>query len=129
MRFRPLIDSDVPVLREMFERSGLKYTFPDLRGPKMEAVIVVADEEDKPVAAAAAERIVQAYLLMKEDEHPAAKLHYVKMLHEGLATELKNKGYTCLEAFLPPHMEKSFGRRLMRSFGWCRSWPCFSRNF
>jgi hypothetical protein len=129
MRFRPLIDSDVPVLREMFERSGFEYTLPDLRGPLMESVIVVADENDQPVAAAAAERIVQLFLFIKEDEHPAAKLHWIKMLHEGLATELRTKGYHSCDAFLPPQVEKSFGRRLMRNFGWVRNWNSFARHF
>ena len=129
MRFRPLIDSDVPALREMHERSGFAYKFPDLTGPMMEAVVVVADEDNRPVAAAIAERLVQVSLLLKGDEHPAAKLHWLKILHTGLATELKKRGYTSVEAFLPPQIENSFGRRLMRTFGWCKNWNSFSRNF
>jgi hypothetical protein len=124
-----MIESDIPVLRAMFERSGFDYTLPDFNGPLMEAVLVVADEADRPVAAAAAERIVQLFLFIKEDEHPAAKLHWIKMLHEGLATELKAKGYHSCDAFLPPQVEKSFGRRLMRNFGWVRNWSSFARHF
>jgi hypothetical protein len=127
MTIRPIQPSDIPTIRGMYELSGLKYTFPDLLGPKMESVMVI-ESDGVVVAACAAERITQLYLWM-EDDHPAAKMHYVKVLHEAMATELKSKGYNSVEAYLPPELEKSFGRRLMRNFGWVKSWPCFSRNF
>jgi len=124
-----MVPSDIPSLRQMHELSGYAYTFPDLRGPLMESVLVAVDESDIPVAAIAAERIVQAYLLMDEGLHPAAKLRVIRGFHEQLATDLRTKGYTCLEAFLPPPIAETFGRRLMRTFGWVRNWPSFARNF
>jgi hypothetical protein len=129
MKMRNLVESDIPVLREMHRKGGLAYDFPDLRGSKTEAVVVVADENNEPVAAAVAERLIQVSLLLKEDEHPAAKLHWVKLLHEGLASELSSKGYHEANCFIPPQLEKSFGRRLMRTFQWVRNWPSFARHF
>jgi hypothetical protein len=128
MIVRPVKISDLPTLRNMHAMSGLDYKFPDITGPMMESVLVI-ESDGVPVAACAAERITQLYLWMEEVDHPAAKLHYVKILHEALATELRKKGYTCTEAYIPPQLEKSFGRRLMRNFGWVKSWPCFTRHF
>jgi len=126
---RALQPSDIPTLRNLYEMSGLPYTFPDLRGPLMESVLVVADDNDVPVAACAAERIIQLYLLIDDSLHPAAKLRYIKQLHTHLSVVLKSKGYQEANCFVPPEMEKSFGRRLMRTFSWVRNWPSFARSF
>ncbi len=129
MTTRPLKPSDIPSVRQMYELSGFAYSFPDLRGPLMESVLVAVDENDVPVAAIAAERIVQAYLLMDEGLHPAAKLRIIRQFHEQLAVDLRAKHYRCLEAFLPPEIADSFGKRLMRTFNWVKAWPCYSRVF
>ncbi len=129
MTIRPFQPSDIPSLRQMYEHSGYPYTFPDLRGPLMECVLVAVADNDVPIAAIAAERIVQAYLLMDLDLHPATKMRIIRSFHAQLAIELRKRNYGCLEAFLPPAIAESFGRRLMKSFGWIQSWPCFSRNF
>jgi hypothetical protein len=129
MNIRPLEPSDIPTLRQMYEYSGFAYEFPDLRGPLMESVMVVVDEDDIPVAACAAERLVQLYLLMDDTQHPAAKMRFIKGLHEAMAKALRCKGYKSVEAFLPPQVERSFGRRLIRMFGWCRNWNSLSRSF
>ncbi len=113
----------------MHELSGYAYEFPDLRGPLMESVLVAVDENDIPVAAIAAERILQAYLLMSDDLHPAAKMRVIRAFHQELAVELRAKHYKNLEAFLPPQIADSFGKRLMRSFGWRPNWISFSRSF
>ncbi len=126
---RPLQPSDIPSLRQMYELGGLPYTLPDLQGPLMESVLVVTDDNDAPVAACAAERIIQLYLLFDETLHPAAKMRYIKDLHTHLEVVLKSRGYQEANCFVPPKLEKSFGRRLMRSFNWVRNWPSFARSF
>jgi hypothetical protein len=129
MNIRPLQPSDIPTLRQMYEYSGFAYEFPDLRGPLMESVMVAVDENDVPVAAIAAERILQAYLLMDLGLHPATKLRIIRSFHEELAIQLRTRGYHSLEAFLPPPIAESFGRRLMRSFGWVKAWPSYCKTF
>lgn len=126
---RPLKPSDIPTLRQMHELSGYQYAFPDLQGPMMESVLVATEDNDVPIAAIAAERIVQAYLLMDDSMHPAARMRIIRQFHESLAMELRKKGYHSLEAFLPPPIAETFGRRLMRTFGWVRNWPSFARSF
>ena len=126
---RPLQPSDIPSLRQMHELSGFPYTFPDLRGPLMESVLVAVDENDIPLGAIAAKRIVESYLWLDESMHPAAKMRIIRHFHEQLAIQLRAKHYHSLEAFLPPPIAESFGKRLMRSFGWVKAWPSFSRSF
>src|SRR5579859_3938883 len=129
MTIRPYKKSDELPLFAMFKRSGFAYEWPNLRGPRMECVLVAVDEQDRPIGAFAAERIVQSYLLLDDSLHPAAKLRMIRQFHEEGAIQLKARGYRSLEAFLPPPIAESFGRRLIRSFGWCRAWPSFSRSF
>ncbi len=128
MTVRPLHFSDIPKIREMFDKSGLEYQFPDLLTSKMEAVLVVVDDQDRPLMACAAERILQLYL-WSADFAPAAKLHGIRLLHEAMAQELRRKGYNSVEAFIPPTMVKSFTRRLERMFQWTRNWPSWSKGF
>lgn len=127
MQVRDLQPGDIPILREMHAKSGLQYDFPNLQGPHMEAVKVVVDEHGRPKAAAAAERILQAYLFCDEFEHPAAKLAAIRLLHMELAPALRAKGYSALEAFIPPILAR-FTRRL-KTWGWFENWPSFCIKF
>lgn len=129
MTTRCLRDTDIPILRKMYDSSGLRYEFPDLRGPLMEQVVVVVDEMDEPLAAGATERILQTYVFLDMSMHPAAKLRAIKKLHEVFAPLLRAKGYRETNCFVPPEMEKNFGRRLIRTFQWVRNWPSFARHF
>lgn len=125
MRIRPLRGSDIPILERMHADSGFAYTMPDQR--LIEAAFVVADENDEPVQVAIAERTVQLYLLGKSGGHPMAKMRGIQQLHEALREKLKPLGYKFADAWLPPQIERSFGKRLIRSFGWLRNtWISYS---
>ncbi len=125
MRVRPFQLGDTPTLRNMAEASGFPYIDPT--SDKIEALMVVVDEFDVPVAACAAERIVQLYLWC-EDQHPAAKMRALRMLHQEMAPALKAKGYDECNGFFPPQLAASFGRRLERSFGWVRNWTSWCKQ-
>lgn len=128
MRTRILRSDDIPILREFYTESEFAYNFPDLE--KLEAVVVVVDENDRPLMAAAAERLIQLYLFCPQDGHPAAKLHGIRLLHQAMVVKLREKGYNSAEAFLPPSIALRFGRRLERSFGWWRNaWTSWTVNF
>ena len=89
---------------------------------------MVEDGAGNLIAACAAERIVQLYLFRGE-AGPAETLGAIRMLHGALAEELRQKGYREANCFLPPQVEKSFGRRLTRMFGWVRNWASFCIHF
>lgn len=126
MTVRELQDSDIPTLNAMAEASGFPYIVP--RGTLVERVLVVADENDQPLAAVAAERILQLYLWLGEMP-PHAKLRVIRLLHEAMAPELKANGYTEVQAFLPPAVSGKFGRRLERTFGWMKNWQSWYLKF
>ena len=127
MNTRPITAEDVPAVENLISASNLPY--PSLSSPLIECVQVVTDDSGKIIAAFIAERLVQGYLLMTE-MHPHAKLHAIRMLHDGTPVALRSKGYASLECFLPPSFALQFGRRLERSFGWVRNqWPNWTKTF
>lgn len=128
MRVRRLKESDMPVLQRMQEKNG--YPYPDLNGHLLEAVLVVVDEDDNPLMAAAAHRLVEIYLWCGEFEKPHAQLHAVRLLHETMAEVLRQKHYSSAEAFLPPALAEKFGKRLEKTFGWVRNtFLCWTKTF
>ena len=129
MRVRPLQQSDIPIIKTMYENAGLLYDLPEIDGPRMEAVLVVENEHDgSPLMVCGAERIVQVYL-WTQDFEPAAKLYAIHLLHEALPPLLLEKGYVEVDAFIPPEIEKSFGRRLLNNFGWTMNqWKSYNKR-
>lgn len=113
----------------MFEAQGFDYTFPNLQSPLIEAVLVWADEDDKPLMAIAAERITQLYLWKAEGIHPAAAMRAIAVFDAEMSAALRAKGYNSTDIFIPPTLFKSFSRRLMRSFGWVKAWPGLTKRF
>ncbi len=128
MTIRPMIAADMPKLMEMHANCGFEYEFPNLTGPLMESVIVVCDENNEPLMAAAAERMVQLYLFTPKHP-PALMLRGVRLLHQGMCESLQNSSYTGANAFLPPQIDARFGRWLVRRFGWFRSWKAWGVKF
>lgn len=126
MTVRAFRESDRPALLAM--QRGFPY--PDLEhSSQLESLRVVVDDEDRPVMAAAAQRLVEVYLWCGSFRRPFAKLHALRLLHEDMACRLKELGYTQAEAFLPPGIAQRFARRLERTFGWTRNWPSWNRGF
>lgn len=133
MTVRPLHESDIPALKRMAEASGYPYPQLSEKSGQLECVYVIANEDDQPVMACAAERICQLFLYVPTSKdsleaHPAAKLHALRLLHDAMAADLRAKGYTEANAFIPPSIAGKFGRRLMRSFGWVKNWPSWCKH-
>jgi hypothetical protein len=117
LRVRPLEPADIPILQEMAARSG--YPYPNLTGPQIEEVCVVVDDGNV-LMACAAKRIVELYLYVGEAS-PIVKKRCLRLLHREMATRLRNLLYTQANAAIPEPLSRSFGRRLVRSFGWAKS--------
>ena len=127
MTTRQLRDSDITTLRELAVASGFPY--PDLTGP-LEAVVVLADDEDQPVMAVAAKRLVELYLWCGKGMTPHQNIAALRLLHDAMADELKTKEYDGIgvEAFLPPSVAGKFGKRLEKTFQWTRNWPSWHKQ-
>lgn len=125
MRVRDFKPSDQGALYAMAEKSGFPY--PHLDDGRLEAVCVVADEDDNPIMAVGAKRLVEMYFWCQRLE-PFETLAALRLLHEQMGDKLKAKGYDSVEAFLPPSISEKFGRRLQKSFGWVRNWTSWNRR-
>jgi len=122
---RPYRTSDASALKFMAIQSGFPY--PDLDSPMIESCLVVEDENGEPIAAIAAQRLVELYLFKHQGLRPALFMSILRQMHEAMAKELRSRGYRTAEAFLPPGICERFGRRLERSFGWVKNWPSYGR--
>lgn len=130
MQVRELRKSDIPMLLAMHKRSGYAYEFPPITSPMFEVCLVVVDDEDEVIAACLSERIAQLYLICGRFSRPSSGQAAIRMLHETMQPKLAELGYRAVDAYLPPDIDRSFGRRLMRSFGWVRNeWRSYSKHF
>lgn len=128
MIIRMLKSSDIPRLKEIYTKMGIPLEFPDLQ--EFLPIPVVVNENNEVVAAVGCMPAVEIYLFLDKDwETPGMRLEAFRALHEWVRRDLFSRGIKEAHAFVPPDLEKPFGKRLLRSFGWIRShWPCFSRR-
>lgn len=116
MLIRPVESADAPRLRELFEQQGFEYDLPSLR--QMVAAQALEDQ-GTVVQAVLARPTVELYFLV--DEHwrnPAWRLDALRKIHESMRRDLHGKGFEDAHVFLPPQKARSFGKRLMKDFGW-----------
>ena len=130
MKIRPIKESDVEYLRRWHAGSGFEYPFPDISSPEFVACYVVADDDDKPIQAYLAKETIEMYALFDPQwQTPRRRIDAMVEAHEAVRLRLKELGYKDVNCWIPPQIEKSFGRRLSRIFGWVRSqWASYSRK-
>ena len=92
---RKLRASDIPILQSFAQ--GFEY--PDPLDPMIEAIVVVADENDKPVAWFIGKRICEVYGAVDPSLPTPAKMQALRIGH-GCLGMLKARGYTHVEAMI-----------------------------
>lgn len=126
MKTRAVTVADHGSLRQIYERSGLPFKFPDLESPLIEAAEVVIDEHGEVMLGAVAERTLEIYLFSPAGQfHPVVKMEGIRLLHGAIRDKIASKGYSEGFSFIPPAIEKSYGRHLRRWFGWERTYPAY----
>lgn len=129
MIIRYLKESDIPRLKRLYKKMGVPLPFPNLNEflPNMP---VIVDEKNRVVMAVGMVPSVEVWLFMDKDwETPGMRMEAFKVIHEWIRKDLKAKGFIQAHAFLPPSLEKQFGRRLTKTFKWVKEfWPCFCRR-
>lgn len=127
MKTRPMESRDIPAIEAIHALAGYKFPLPDLQGEMIEGIEVVVDDSDAVIMAAAAKRGVEIYLFCPPGGpiHPAVKMEGVRMLHESMRNTIVARGYTEAYACVPPEIERSWGRKLRRFFGWSRAWSSY----
>ena len=125
---RDLRASDVPILREIYSRTGYGFDFPDLsymfhkhgrkKGQlqKKRAALVIV-EEGQVVGMVAAQLEAQLFGIFDPSwGTPGERMRTFADLHRPIAEKLKKSGVQEAYVALDPKFP-AFGRRLM-SFGW-----------
>ena len=128
MIVRMLRESDVPRLKRIYKKMGIPLPFPNLK--EFFPMPVIVDEQNRVVMGVGMIPTVEVWLFVdKKWETPGMRQEAFRVLHERVRKDLRSRGIVQAHAFLPPDMEKQFGRRLTKLFGWIKeSWPCFFRR-
>lgn len=125
MNVRRLMAEDLPILRDMYDRTGFhQKPFPDM--DDVEEVRVVEDESGPMIAAYA--RLVPEVTLISVPNgitHPLVKFQGIALLHNELREALSGKGFREAIASTPPFLKCNWARHLQRHFGWQESWPTY----
>ena len=129
MEIRPYLQADRPRIEQLHAQQGFAFEFPNLEDPLFH-VRLVCERDGKIVAAAFAQLTAEVFgFFDSEAGTPHERYQNLLGLHEvGCRAAWYPGGLSTIHAWLPPQIEKSFGRRLMR-LGWRKSlWPCFFRT-
>jgi hypothetical protein len=128
MQLRDFKPSDYEAVKELYQKQGFEYELPDMAA--FMAIQVVVDDSDKPVMVLAARPTVEMFLILDKDwETPRWRFEAFKIIHEAMREKLQRAGITDAHCWLPPEIEKSFAKRLMRQFNWVQQlWNCYCRQ-
>ena len=127
MTIRPLKPEDIPILKSWAGTSGFEY--PDPEHPSIEAFLVVADDSDRPILAAAGSRLIQIFAWLNPEAGAELRMGALNAIHGPLGEALKQLGYDSAETFLDPRLERcGFGKVLRDRFGWYRNWPSWGKK-
>ena len=127
MQIRAYNETDLDALRAMHAAQSFGYAFPDLTDPRF-LLRAVVEDDGKPRMAALLRLTAEAYLLADPAEgKPRQRWQWLLALHEATRRAAEARGLADVQAFLPPRVARSFGRRL-ENLGWRRDpWTCYTR--
>ena len=117
--------------KTLLDKWAAESPFPYPGSPRnIETCLVVCSENGTPMMACSAQRIVELYLYRSPVSIPEVQIFQaIRLLDEHMQHELRSRGYNEANVFLPPGIEKSFGRTLVKRFGWFRNWVSFAKGF
>jgi len=123
MLVREYKEQDLESLQQIHAGQNFPYAFPDLRNPLFLTKIVLTEGEgsnEKIRGAALLRLTAEAYLLLDPSQGtPRERWQSLLALHQAAQQDAWRRGLEDVHAWLPPAIEKKFGRRLER-LGWLR---------
>jgi hypothetical protein len=127
MLIRAYTDADFESLRAMHAAQKFSYELPDPSDPLF-LLRAVVEDDGKPRMAALLRLTAEAYLLADPAEGtPRERWQWLYALHEATRRAAKERGLSDVQAFLPPRVARSFGRRL-ETLGWRPDpWRCYTK--
>jgi hypothetical protein len=128
-------EQDLEALRAIHARQGFEYPLPDPSNPLFLTKIVLAEtstenEVEKIVGAALLRLTAEAYLLLDPKwGTPRDRWQGLLTLHAAADRDAWRRGLEDVHAWLPPGLEKKFGKRIER-LGWLRDdkWTPYCRR-
>lgn len=125
MHGRKMTAADLETIKAI---ARAEFDLPDLSSNNMLAKRVV-ESGNQIIAGAAARMTTEVFIWVdREWESPRFRFEAFKFLHEQMRLELKEKGVVDVHSWVPPRLERAFGRRLMQ-LGWQRPlWTDFVRQ-
>lgn len=122
MIIREFEQRDFARLKKLHDECGFDYELPDLGGPLI--VVKRAVEDEGEIQAAGFLRLTtEAFLLMNAKwRTPGWRWMALNALHEAAKTAARAMGIEDANVWLPPEIERPFGRRLM-AMGWSKDKP------
>jgi hypothetical protein len=135
LRIREYTEQDLVALRAIHAKQGFDYALPDLNHPLFVTKVVLAkrDPESKEEAilgAALLRLTAEAYLLLDPRlGTPRERWQALLALHAATERDAWRRGLEDVHAWLPPGLEKKFGKRIER-LGWVRddTWTPYCRR-
>lgn len=126
MIIRAYESKDLAEVKAIHEAQRLGYDFPNIDAPTF-MLRLVGEHEGKIVQAAFAHLTAEIYFMLRHDVGSPQERHlwFLSMQEVGRELAWKPGGLDDLHAFLPPQMERAFGKRLM-IHGWKKAlWPAY----
>jgi hypothetical protein len=125
VKIRPATAEDQAILDEIHAQSGMDFKFAQIASPLSECAFVVEDDSGQPLGVSVAKRTPEIFLALRKEPHALVKVKALKLIHDAMNAKLSSIGYSEAFAFLPPELERGYGRHLVQIFGWKRCWAAY----
>ena len=120
MHIRPLKESDVPLLREIYTRVGYPFEFP----VEAEESLVAVDYDDKPILGVWAVKTIEMVMVCDSRPHKAVRMQAMGLVDQSMRRTLKARGWKEALAFVGPRF-KSYARFMVKRFGWLEEYTAY----
>jgi len=123
---RDIAPEEAVLIKELHNRMGIEYPFPNISDPLFAVRRMVIDETGNVSAAAALKIISEAFLWLDPDGSEHTKTSDILRLAQVCHERAKLLDLQDVTAWVPPSVEPIFGNMLSR-LGWGRSpWASWS---
>lgn len=124
---RPAADSDKPDLNRLADAQGFEYERPDWGGMLVSSVVEVNGEI---TMGAFLRKTAEVYLVVDPGAgRKRDRLGQLLMLHRELLQPAKRVGFEDCSCWVPPEIDKHFGKLLLH-LGWVKPlWPNYVYRF
>lgn len=106
-------------IRELHERMGFDYVFPNFDHPEFFSRLVITDGEGRVSMAIMGRVSAEMFLLFDQEAgNPARRLENFLILHQASEQDMRSKGVQDCFAQIPPGPRMEKFKRLLRLMGW-----------